>query len=430
MCQLMKTTVLLLLLLHCSNGITVGPINYVVSLVLTATVEFSLLSTGESTETSIFMLVTTEDVNSIAVTTSASMIMPSATFPVPPSLMETTEIIVFPTDTVTESVLFTTGGGAVNTSSVPITATLASVMTTPVISSDVRASTLLFTSTESDSIPTPGLTSALITTFGSVSSVITDQISVTSVIPITTFTTSALETVSLTASTLIVLTTTGLSPTASLATTTPVVTANSTTAPVTIIVATSLEVTSTQLSTMMSQTTTSSLQLPTVTATATLMSSPSDVIMTSQPIITITETPSPTPTVAPPNLVLVMMRFRISPTVKRDASNYTDIELEIANSTGISAERINIVSVVQESNETIVINATIVELTSDEFITLNTTINDGMVSVTFAGRAYASESIELQSPPGKLYRKRKFVFNAYLLQGVMSTMEQIMIVLL
>ena len=436
MCQLMKATVLLLLLLHCSNGITVGPIYYVVSLVLTATFEFSLLSTVQSTETSILMLVSTEDVNSIPITsmmTSTSMVTPSTTFPVPPSLMESTEIIIFPTDIVTGSVLFTTDGGTVNTSSVPITTTLSSVMTIPVIStSDVIPSTLLFTSTEGDSIPTSGLTSALITTFESVSSVVTDQASVTPVMLTTSFTTSILGTSSLTESTLIVLTTTDLSnvvsPTASLAITTPVVT--TTLASFTIIVTTSLEVTSTQFSTMMSQTTTSSLQSPINTASVTLMSSPSDVTMTTLPVVTITVTPSPTPTVAPPNLAIVVMRYGIvSSTVKRDTNNYTDIEFQIANATGISAERINIVSVRQESNETILINATIVELTSNEFITLNTTINNGMVSITFEGRAYASLSIEIQPQPGKLLGKENF-FSAYLLQDVMNTMAEIMIVLL
>ena len=419
MCKLMKGTTLLLLLLHCSSGITVRPISYVMSLVLTATFEFSSLPRVQSTETSIVMLVTTEDVNSVAITSMmnpASRITPSATLPVPsPSLpIESTEIIVFPTDIMTESVLFTTDTDTVNTSSILLSATLTSVITIPVVSSDVGPLTSLFSSTESNSNPTLGLTTALVTTFESVSSAVTDQISVTPVTPMITFTTSTLGTTSLTGRMTITSSTISVSPTTILAATTPVV---MTTSIISTSFTTSLEATSTQFSTISSsqaipmdsvttftsltiQTLISSLRSPTIISTVTPMSLPSDAISSTLPVVTVTLAPSPTPTAAPPNLVFVLMRFRIPPTIKRDAGNYSNIESNIANATGISAERINIVSVTQESNETIVINATIVELNLTEFTTLNATINSGMVSITYEGRIYTSSSIELQSQSG------------------------------
>lgn len=304
MCQSMKAAVLLLLLLHCSSGITITPISFIVSSALTATFVFSWSPTVLSAETSISVTATFSDteLNSIPIvvlTTSATVTTSSVMFPISSSsVVDPTEIIMFPTDIVTETILSTTSLG---TEIVPITATGTSVVTTPVISTNT---TTLLSTTSLSSVD--GITMIL-----------------TSPPVLTTF----------------------LSQT-----------------------------------TFILQTTLGSLQSLTPTVTTVLTS-----LM-----------PTPTPTLVPINLVVVVIRFSVSSIAKRDTSNYTDIKSEIANVTGISAERINIVSLRREDTETIVINATIVELNSTEFITLHTAINSGMISITYEGMAYSSLSIELQ----------------------------------
>lgn len=305
MCQSMKAVVLLLLLLHCSSGITITPISFIVSSALTATFVFSWSPTVLSAETSISVTATFSDteLNSIPIvvlTTSATVTTSSVLFPMPSSsVVDPTEIIMFPTDIVTETILSTSLG----TEIVPITATDTSVATTPVISTNT---TTLLSTTSLSSVD--GITMIL------------------------------------------------------------------TSPPV--------------LTTFLSQTTLGSLQSLTPTVTTVLTSL----------------LPTPTPTLVPINLVVVAIQFSISSIAKRDTSNYTNIESEIANVTGISAERINIVSLRREDMETIVINATIVELNSTEFITLHTVINSGMVSITYEGMTYSSLSIELQPQPGKPYK--------------------------
>ena len=123
---------------------------------------------------------------------------------------------------------------------------------------------------------------------------------------------------------------------------------------------------------------------------------------------TATTTLVPTPTVTIP--ILVVMRFSTSANVKRDASNYTSIESEIANATGISAERINIVTLIMEVNG-IVINAEILDLSSNEFTALNDLFSSRNVSITYQGMAYFSSSIVRQQP-GKLCRKQCIVLFA------------------
>ena len=316
MCQSMKAAVLLLLLLHCSSGITITPISFIVSSALTATFVFSWSPTVLSAETSISVTATFSDteLNSIPIvvlTTSATVTTSSVMFPISSSsVVDPTEIIMFPTDIVTETILSTTSLG---TEIVPITATGTSVVTTPVISTNT---TTLLSTTSLSSVD--GITMIL-----------------TSPPVLTTF----------------------LSQT-----------------------------------TFILQTTLGSLQSLTPTVTTVLTS-----LM-----------PTPTPTLVPINLVVVVIRFSVSSIAKRDTSNYTDIKSEIANVTGISAERINIVSLRREDTETIVINATIVELNSTEFITLHTAINSGMISITYEGMAYSSLSIELQPQQGKPYKNLHF----------------------
>ena len=272
------------------------------------------------------------------------------TYPIETSLMIFTDIItpsvVFPIDTVTQIVLLTTDVGTINMSFTPTTNTT------------IAPSTVLSASTDSESIPIPDLTTLLVTTFESVSSTITTT---ATTIPVTTTSTSIILT-SFTTS------------------------------------FTTLFTSSVSSSVLTSGT---SLQSSAITSIVTTVITGT---LESFPVITIVSTiPSPTPTVALP--VLVVMRFNTSANVKRDASNYTDIESEIANATGIGAERIKIVTliIITEVNE-IVINAKILDLSSTEFTVLNDLFISRNVSITYQGMVYFSSSI-MRQPPGKLCRK-------------------------
>lgn len=163
-------------------------------------------------------------------------------------------------------------------------------------------------------------------------------------------------------------------------------------------------VSSSSLTMLTSRTITSSVQSSAITPTVrTMITSVSE----SVTVVTITSTtPLPTPTVALP--ILVVMRFSTSTNVKRDASNYTDIESEIANTAGISAERINIVTLIIGVNE-IVISAEILDLSSTEFTALNDLFINRNVSITYQGMLYFSSSI-MHQQPGKLHKKYYSLF--------------------
>ena len=138
----------------------------------------------------------------------------------------------------------------------------------------------------------------------------------------------------------------------------------------------------------------------------------------------------PTPSVSPNDPVSVVMRFNSSTNIKRDASNYTDIESEIANITGISMERISILTVNRQEPSEIVVTADILDLNSTEFIILNDLIRSGNVSITFQGMVYFSLSIMLQPQPGKLSKIYYYIIYLFFVKNVMNIQEEIMIVVL
>ena len=94
------------------------------------------------------------------------------------------------------------------------------------------------------------------------------------------------------------------------------------------------------------------------------------------------------------------MTFLISTITKRNADSFTEIELDIANAIGISAERIAILSA-QQNDSVLVINATIEDLNSTEFSRLANIINNSTISINFQGKVHQSQSIALQSSAGK-----------------------------
>ena len=122
--------------------------------------------------------------------------------------------------------------------------------------------------------------------------------------------------------------------------------------------------------------------------------------LTSQLITATPLQPNPSGIPILPKLVSVIMTFLISTITKRNADSFTEIELDIANAIGISAERIAILSV-QQNDSVLVINATIEDLNSTEFSRLANIINNSTISINFQGKVYQSQSIALQSSAGK-----------------------------
>lgn len=363
MCRLMKTSVLVLLLLNCCSGITVTLTSFAISSELT-TVFVSPIPQSTETETIVIVPITTfantEDFSTMPI------IMPtdiSTDFiPVTPMITSATYVapsITFPTDIITESVLFTTSIGIMDTS---FTLTMDSFITTSMIFTLISSTSAMpvIITTTSESILLTSLSTTDVTSFE---------------IPVTLPTSISSQPVS-----------------------TDTVTELFTSSTIRSELLTSSTIRSSVIMSP-SPTTTGSFLSPTITPSVTTVPSLSDVIMSTSVIVTVT-IPLPTPTVVPPSFASVIIRFQRSPTVKRDTGNYTDIEIQLANQIGISDERINILSLRQEEND-IVINATIIDLNSTEFINLTDIINSRMVSITFQGTMYSSSSITLQPQQSK-----------------------------